>query len=186
MDLAVPCIFAAMVGFLSNLAIAECYGLIMVTFDTSDLPAGMTGRPVLRSAVERCRWQRTDFSCYPRVTAGFAITQSLKFIFGAIATGICGRAERRFGALKANAIVSAMLLGLTVLLTIVLWPFKPVKMIPTLDHPRGHLRREKTMWKPVIIGKPSGTKRKINILEAGKQSRWSEIRRRNRLDSGQG
>jgi hypothetical protein len=182
MYLAVPCIFAAMVGFLSNLAIAECYGLIMATFDTSDLQPGMTGRPARKSVVQRFRDQRTNFSCYPRVSAGFAITQSLKFIFGAVATGICGRVERRLGTLKATAIVAATLLGLTILLTGVLWRFEAIKMIPTLNNPKDNLTRKKTMWEPIILGKPSGTKRKISILEAGKQSRWSEIRRRNRLD----
>jgi hypothetical protein len=47
MDLAVPCIF---VGFLSNLAIAECYGLIMANFDTTDLQPGMTSRLALKAA----------------------------------------------------------------------------------------------------------------------------------------
>lgn len=40
MHLVVPSIFVAMVGFLSSLAIAECYGLIIMTFDTSDLHQG--------------------------------------------------------------------------------------------------------------------------------------------------
>jgi len=40
-----PIIFAALIGFLSALAIAECHGIIMETFDTSDLQPGMTGRP---------------------------------------------------------------------------------------------------------------------------------------------
>jgi hypothetical protein len=184
MKIVVPCIFAAIVGFLSNLVIAECYGLIMVTFDTSDLQPGMTGRPARKSVVERFRGQRTNFSCYPRVSAGFAIIQSLKFIFGAVATGVCGRVERRFGTLKATAIVAATLLGLTILLTLVLWRFKPVKMIPTVKNPGDNLTRQETTWEPVTLGKPSGTKRNISILEAGKQSRWSEIRKRNRLDHG--
>jgi hypothetical protein len=184
MYLVVPCIFAAMVGFLSNLAIAECYGLIMATFDTSDLQPGMTGQPARKSVVERFRGQRTNFSCYPRVSAGFAITQSLKFVFGAVATGVCGRVERRLGTLKATAIVASTLLGLTILLTAVLWRFKAVKMIPILKNPEGNLTRQKTTWEPVILGKPSGTKRKISILDAGKQSRWSEIRKRNRVDHG--
>lgn len=180
--IAVPCMFATMVGFFSNLAITECYGLIMTTFDTSDLQPGMTGRPARKSVVDQFQGQRTNFSCYPRVTAGFAITQSLKFVFGAIATGICGRVERRFGPVKATAGVAATLLALTAMLAIVLWRFKAMKIIPTLSNMEDNLRRQKTSWKPLILGNPSGTKRKISILEAGNQSRWSEIRKRNRLD----
>lgn len=36
-------------------------------------------------------------------------------------------------------------------------------------------------WKPVIIGNPSGRVRRANILELGRWSRWSEIRRLNEL-----
>ena len=184
MPLAVPCIFATIVGFLSNLAIAECYGLIMETFDTSDLQPGMTGRPARKSVAERLRSQRTNFSCYPRVSAGIAIVQSLKFIFAAVTTGICGRVERRLGTMKATAIVAGTLLSLTILLTVVLWRWRTVKMIPSLSTPADILKRQGTTWAPVILGKPSGTDRKISILEAGRQSRWSEIRRRNRVNPG--
>ena len=182
MSVGVPCLFAATVGFLSNLAIAECYGLIMETFDTSDLQPGMTGRPLRHPEDDKVRAQRTNFSCHPRVSAGMAITQSLEFIFGAVATGICGRVERHLGAMRASAIVAGVLLGLTLLLTIILWRSRTVKMIPDLTAP-SHDRRPRR-WKPVILGDPSGTTRKISILEAGRQSRWSEIRRRNRLNTG--
>lgn len=184
MPLAVPCVFAAIVGFLSNLAIAECYGLIMETFDTSDLQPGMTGRPARLSVAARLRPLRTNFSCYPRVSAGFAITQSLEFIFGAVATGICGRVERRMGTLRATAIIAGTLLSLTILLTAVIWRCKTVKMIPKLSTPDTPRKRRDTDWEPVVLGTPSGTDRKISILEAGRQSRWSEIRRRNRINTG--
>jgi hypothetical protein len=36
---------------------------------------------------------RTHSSCYPRVSVGFAVIQSLKFIFGAVAPEMCGQAE---------------------------------------------------------------------------------------------
>ncbi|OJD35353.1 polyamine transport protein [Diplodia corticola] len=36
-------------------------------------------------------------------------------------------------------------------------------------------------WKPVIIGNPSGRVRRVNVLELGRWSRWSEIRRLNGL-----
>ncbi|KIX92693.1 uncharacterized protein Z520_11545 [Fonsecaea multimorphosa CBS 102226] len=63
--IAVPCLFAAFVGFGSNLAIAECYAQMMLTFDTSDLQPGMTGRPVRTLVTGRTRELRTNFSCYP-------------------------------------------------------------------------------------------------------------------------
>jgi hypothetical protein len=37
-------------------------------------------------------------------------------------------------------------------------------------------------WKAVVIGNPSGKMRRMNILEMGKWSRWSEIRRLNKLE----
>lgn len=41
-------------------------------------------------------------------------------------------------------------------------------------------------WKPVVIGNPSGTTRRMSLLELGAMSRWTEIRRRNRLMGGYG
>jgi hypothetical protein len=40
---------------------------------------------------------------------------------------------------------------------------------------------EEEPWRPIIIGNPSGKTRRMSILELGHLSRWSEIRRRNRL-----
>jgi hypothetical protein len=177
---AVPTVIAGCVGFLSNLAIAECQGLIMETFDTSDLQPGMIGRPTRRTTA-REREQRTNFSCYPRVSAGFAVSQGLSFLFAAIATGVCGRVERRLGAMQATGVVAGILMGLTLLLTFVLFRFRVVRMIPDQTSTTVALDRCKGGWEPVVLGRPSGTTRKISILEAGSQTRWSEIRRRNRL-----
>jgi hypothetical protein len=129
-SVAVPCVFAGLVGFATILAMGECYALMMQTFDTSDLQPGMTGRPARRSVMGRYREQRTNFSCYPRVSAGMAVTQSLKFVFGAVSTGICGRVERRYGAMRAAGIVAGVLLFLTLLFTAVLFRWKSVQMIP--------------------------------------------------------
>lgn len=177
--IAVPCVFAGLIGFGSNLAIAECFALIMKTFDTSDLQAGMTGRPARNSITGRIREQRTNFSCYPRVSSGIAVTQFFMFVFGAVATGIGGRVERRFGAQESAGIVAGVLLVLTIALTAILYKWKSVQMLP------GGGQRTKSgatdAWEPVVLGVPSGLTRKINILEAGEYTRWSEMRRRNRL-----
>ncbi|KAJ9497821.1 hypothetical protein LTR99_007458 [Exophiala xenobiotica] len=178
---AVPCVFAGCVAWASALAIGECYALMMQTFDVSDLQPGMTGRPVRKSVVMRYREQRTNFSSYPRVSAGIAVTQSLKFVFGAVSVGICGRVERRYGAMQAALIVSGVLLTLILLLTAVLVRWKSVQMIPSR---RGHSDEEESAWEPVVLGHSNGLTRKISLLEAGDQSRWSEIRRRNRLTGG--
>ena len=180
LTIVLPCFFAAMVGFLSTLAIAECFGLIMETFDTSDLQPGMTGRPARRSVAAKYAHKRTNFSCYPRVSAGYAVTQTVMYIFAATATGVCGRVERRLGAMVATACVAAVLLFLTLLLTVVLMRVKTVKMIP--DRKPQTLPGKEDKWEPLILGNPSGTTRKISLLEAGRQTRWSEIRKRNRLD----
>ncbi|KIX92692.1 uncharacterized protein Z520_11544 [Fonsecaea multimorphosa CBS 102226] len=113
-----------------------------------------------------------------------AVTQSLKFVFGAVATGIGGRVERRYGGMQAAGIVAGVLLALTLLLAVVLFRRQSVQMIPVRqDH---GVAEEKEEWEPVILGEPSGLTRKINILEAGELSRWSEIRRRNRLTTRPG
>jgi len=184
MAVVTPCILAGTIGFFTNLAIAECYGLMLETFDTSDLQMGMTGRPMRKSVVERYKGQRTNFSCYPRVSAAMAITQAMKFTFAAVATGVTGRVERRLGAKLATLIVAAILLGLTLLLTTVLFRWRTVQMIPEARTGYDRLTRKATTWQPIILGRPSGTTRKISILEAGRQTRWSEIRRRNRLNTG--
>lgn len=178
---AVPCIFAGLVAYASNLATSECYSLIMLTFDTSDLQPGMTGRPARRSVIGRYQEQRTNFSSYPRVSAGLAVTQSLKFVFGAVATGIGGRVERRYGSMEAAGIVAGVLMALTLLLTVVLFRWKTVQMIPAHD---GRSDDAEDGWEPVILGNPSGLTRKINIFEAGEQTRWSQIRDRNHLTGG--
>ena len=180
LTIVLPCFFAAMVGFLSTLAIAECFGLIMETFDTSDLQPGMTGRPARRSVAAKYAHKRTNFSCYPRVSAGYAVTQTVMYIFAATATGVCGRVERRLGAMVATACVAAVLLFLTLLLTVVLMRVKTVKMIP--DRKPQKLPGKQDKWEPLILGNPGGTTRKISLLEAGRRTRWSEIRKRNRLD----
>ena len=176
----VPTIFAGLIGFLSNLAIAECTGIIMETYDTSDLQPGMTGRP-RNNLPEEIRRKRTNFSCFPRVTAAFAITQSCAFFIAAAATGAGGAIERRLGAQTATAVVAGILLVLTLLLIAVLTRIKEVQVIPTARYGTNVLSGPEDEWKPVIIGHPSGSTRRISLLELGKCSRWTEIRRRNKL-----
>ncbi|EXJ83666.1 hypothetical protein A1O1_07290 [Capronia coronata CBS 617.96] len=178
---AVPCLFAGLVGYASVLGIGECYALMMQTFDTSDLQPGMTGRPARQSVVQRYRQQRTNFSCYPRISAGIAVTQFLKFVFGAVSTGICGRLERRYGAMQAAGIVAGVLLVLTLLVVVVLVRWRKVQMTPS-SQDRDYEQHEG--WEPVVLGDPGSVARKISLLEAGDLTRWSEIRRRNRLEIG--
>lgn len=190
----IPTVFAGLIGFLSNLAIAECYGIIMETYDTSDLQPGMTGRP-RRVISDEMRQKTTNFSCFPRVTAAFAISQTFAYLIAAAATGCGGAIERRLGAQTATAVVAGVLLLLTVLLVGVLWRFREVQIIPTerfgtsanananANVPMSGVEEanEDREWKPIIIGNPSGTTRRMSLLEFGRLSRWSEIRRRNRL-----
>jgi hypothetical protein len=180
---ALPCIFAAVIGFLSNLAIAECNGIMMETFDTSDLQPGMTGRP-RRVVPEDVRRKRTNFSCFPRVTAAFMITQTGAYFISAAATGTGGRIERTIGAQAATGIVAFVLLVLTLLLIAVLTRWKVVQIVPTHRVGTRVLAEPGSGWMPVIIGNPSGTTRRLSILEMGAMTRWAEVRRRNRLFSG--
>lgn len=91
----------------------------METYDTSDLQPGMTGRP-RRVLPEEIKRKRTNFSCFPRVTAGFALTQSLAFIIAAGVTAWGGVVERHVGAQTATAVMAGVLLVLTLLLITVL------------------------------------------------------------------
>lgn len=175
-----PTVFAGLIGFLSNLAIAECNGIIMETYDTSDLQPGMTGRP-RHVLPEEIRKKTTNYSCYPRVTAAFAIIQTLAFLIAAAVTAWGGVIERSLGAQTATAVIAGVLLVLTFLLMGVLWRFKEVQIIPTERFGTNVLTGPENEWKPIIIGNPSGKTRRMSLLELGKQSRWSEIRRRNRL-----
>ncbi|MCJ1296072.1 hypothetical protein MMC34_007637 [Xylographa carneopallida] len=176
----VPTLFAAVIGFLSNLAIAECNGIIMETYDTSDLQPGMTGRP-RRILPEDVRRKRTNFSCFPRVTAAFAINQTIAFLIAAAATGTGGRVERSLGAQAATGVVAGVLLVLTLLLIAALTRVKTVQIVPTQRYGTNVLGGPEDEWKPVIIGNPSGTTRRLSLLEMGAMTRWSEIRKRNKL-----
>ncbi|KAK2069562.1 hypothetical protein P8C59_004127 [Phyllachora maydis] len=218
----VPTLFAAIVGNLSGLAISECNGLIMETFDTSDLQPGMTGRPRSASAKPS---KRTNYSSFPRVTAGFACCHTMGFLLAAVATGVGGIAQRNLGQRAATGVVASILFVLTVLLLAVLIRFKEVRIIPsskTVEMDKWtevrieNIRRRSTMaaqaggahhgpsgpgarggnatgaalphtmtdeeiWRPVIMGNPSNKTRRVNVLELGSMTRWTEIRRKNKL-----
>lgn len=186
----VPTIFCGLVGFLSNLAIAECVGLIMENFDTCDLQPGVNQKHRLQSMAETTRKRRTNYSSFPRICAGFFASQSLGFFLSAAATGVSGDITRAVGAQTATAIVAAILLGLTVLFIIILWRWKQVQVIPNSAFgskgQQGSIAwgavAEDPEWKPVIIGNPSGKMRRMNLLELGSLSRWTEIRRLNKLE----
>ncbi len=120
-----------MVGFLTNLAIAECVGLIMETFDTCDLQPGVNQRHRLQSMAETTRRRRTNYSSFPRICAGFFVAQGLGFVLSAAATGVSGDVTRAYGAQTATAICAAILLGLTVLFIGVLWRWRELQVIPT-------------------------------------------------------
>jgi hypothetical protein len=78
-----------------------------------------------------------------------------------------------------------------VLLTAVLWRFKRVPVLPagvfgTAEYvmkqtPSGNVRADVEDWTPVVVGNPSGKIRRMSVLEEGHLSRWTEIRKLNRL-----
>ncbi|OAL54100.1 MFS general substrate transporter [Pyrenochaeta sp. DS3sAY3a] len=192
----VPIVFAGAVGFLSILATAECYGLIMETFDTCDLQAGVNTRHRVESMAVEDRRRRTNYTSFPRVTAGIFASQILAFIGAGVATMVGGSMTRNLGAQASTGVTAGILLGLTILLTLVLWRFKEVQVIP--NHTFG-TRRDTAAWqdfkelekmgrgadwKAVVIGNPSGKMRKVSVLELGSLSRWTEIRKLNFLLKG--
>ncbi|KAM0212911.1 hypothetical protein ACHAQI_004431 [Fusarium lateritium] len=199
-----PAFFALCMGFLSCLAIAECNGLIMETFDTSDLTPGMVGRH--RDPLGQDQ-RRTNYSSFPRVTAGFAIIHSLSYILAAGSTALGGHVTRKLGQQVATSIVAGTLFMLTVLLLLVLIRFKNVLIIPrskseemekiTQARRRSTKRRasmpndprammeEDYAWRPAMTGNPVGKNRRMNVLEMGNLTRWQDIQRRNKLiDAG--
>ncbi|KAK1593294.1 major facilitator superfamily domain-containing protein [Colletotrichum navitas] len=198
-----PAIVAAAIGFLSCLAISECNGLIMETFDTSDLQPGMMGRLPGNSDVAR---RKKNYSAYPRVTAGFAVCHTLGFIFAAGATALGGMAQRNLGQRAATGVVAGILFFLTVMLLLALARFKEVVIIPESKAEemdkwtaarRQSIRRrdslpvgtvddkdviaEEEPWRPFIVGNPTSKTRRVNVLELGSMSRFTEIRKRNKL-----
>lgn len=184
----VPTIMSAVVGFLSCLAVAECIGLITETFDTCDLQPGVNSKHRLQSLESTTRRRRTNYSSYPRVAAGLFAAQGLGFFLAAGSTGVSGRLTRALGAQAAVGVVAGILLGLTLLLSLILWRWKTVQVIP--DHALGTLKGSKdwsaskdedAYWKPVVVGNPSGKHRRMNLLETGRWSRWTEIRKLNKL-----
>ena len=182
-----PIIFSGCIGFLSNLAIAECNGMVMEAFDTSDLQPGVNSKHRLQSMATVTKRRRTNYSSFPRVTAGIFCSQSIGFLLAAAATGIGGAMTRDVGAQISTGITASFLLFLTILLTMALWRYKSVQVIP--KHALGTrigtgewTEEMKDPWfKPVVIGNPSGKFRRMNLLELGTQSRWTEIRKLNRL-----
>ncbi|KAF4591739.1 MFS general substrate transporter [Ophiocordyceps camponoti-floridani] len=200
MHFSVPTLFAASVGFLSCLAIAECNGLVMETFDCSDLSSGMVGRQ--RDAAGRTQ-KRTNYSSFPRVTAGFAAIHGLAFVLAAGATALGGLVTRTLGQQLSTGLAAGILLLLTLLLLLVLIRFSEVQIIPqckaeAMDRlvevrRRSSTRRasmpddaraimeEEQAWQPCMIGNPTGKKRRMNVLELGGLTRWQEIRKKNRL-----
>ncbi|KAL3608290.1 hypothetical protein FPOAC2_03284 [Fusarium poae] len=200
----VPAFFALCMGFLSCLAISECNGLIMETFDTSDLSPGMIGHHRDLSGQDH---RRTNYSSFPRITAGFAVIHSLSYILAAGSTALGGHVTRKLGQQVATTVVAGILFLLTVLLLLVLIRFKNVLIIPrskseemekltqarrqsskrraTMPNDIRALIEEDHAWRPAMTGNPMGKNRRMNVLEMGNLTRWEDIRRRNRLiDSG--
>ncbi|CRK26439.1 hypothetical protein BN1708_004168 [Verticillium longisporum] len=199
----VPAIIAALIGFLSCLAISECNGFIMETFDTSDLQPGMIGHSREESATSK---KRTNYSSFPRVSAGLALCHTFAFVFAAGASTLGGLSLRNLGQRAATGVVAGILFVLTLLLLIGLIRFKEVQIIPACksfemdrwtEVRRKSLHRRASMpegtprtddavaedepWRPIVIGNPVAKTRRVNILELGPMTRWTEIRRKNKL-----
>jgi hypothetical protein len=103
---------------------------------------------------------------------------------------------RGLDAQTSTGVTAGVLLGLTVLLTLVLWRFKEVQVTPnyTFGTRRDTAAWEEFRemgkmgkgpdWKAVVIGNPSGKMRRMSLLELGSLSRWTEIRKLNMLLKG--
>jgi hypothetical protein len=157
----------------------------MEAFDTSDLQPGVNSKHRVASMDSVTRRQRTNYSSYPRVCAGIFAAQGLGFLLAAVATGVSGRVTRALGAQAATGVTVGILLGLTMLLSLVMWRFRSIQVIPNGafgSRGGGSIDAQTDQdWKAVVIGNPSGKMRRVNILEMGSLSRWTEIRKLNKL-----
>jgi hypothetical protein len=188
-------VFAGLLGFLTDLGVAECIGVIMETFDICDLQPGVNTKHRLQSMASAIQRRRTNYSCFPRVTAAFFAAQALSFFLSAAATGVSGRLVNAVGAQIAIAVVAAIVLGVTVLLLTVIWRWKEVQVIPSSISGTVAPFRSTTWdsnaaapasstpedWRAVVFGNPTGKMRRMNVLEMGSQTRWTEIRKLNML-----
>lgn len=182
-------LFAGMVGFLTDLGIGECVGIIMETFDISDLQPGVNTKHRLQSMSDNAKRRRTNYSAFPRVCAAFFAAQSLGFFLAAAATVAAGRVTNTYGTQTAIWIVAAILLVVTILLLAIMWRWKSVQVIPDYTGNRKDSKApdpnsDDPEWRPVIIGNPSGKMRRMNILEMGSWTRWTEMRKLNKLVRG--
>lgn len=100
--------------------------MMMEAWDCSDLQPGMTGR----STSSKDSHKRTNYSSFPRVTAGWNFIQGLEFIFAAGATALGGSVTRQLGQRAATGVVAGILFILTLLLLCTLIRFKRVQIIP--------------------------------------------------------
>ncbi|KAI9889350.1 MAG: hypothetical protein M1814_005593 [Vezdaea aestivalis] len=180
----VPTIFAGLIGFLSNMAIGECHGLIMETFDTSDLDPGTHSRQPQVESIDHAKDANTNYSSFPRVSAGLALTQSIGFIIAAITTAVGGTIERQIGTQTATGVVTALLLVLTILLFIVLWRDYHHPVVSYRHGRMAQRAKEVVGARSDVKGTPSERVRKMNILELGELSRWQEIRHLNGAKTG--
>lgn len=182
-------LFAGLVGLLTDLGIAECVGIIMETFDTCDLQPGVNTKHRLQSLSENVQRRRTNYSAFPRVCAGFFAAQSLGFFLAAAATVAAGRVTNTYGTQTSIWIVAVILLIVTLLFMAVIWRWKKVQVIPDFSGSRPDTKAQNPSaddpeWRPVFIGNPSGKMRRMNILETGEWTRWTEMRKLNKLIRG--
>ncbi|KAF2858242.1 hypothetical protein K470DRAFT_259989, partial [Piedraia hortae CBS 480.64] len=185
----VPILACGAVGFLTNLAVAEVVGIVMEAFDTSDLQPGVNSRHRVESLPTVVKRRRTNYSSFPRVCAGVFLAQGVGWCFAAAATAVSGTVTRAIGARKAVGITAGVLFFFTVLFAAVMVRFRRVRVVPDQAWGEEVFRRESLRndpqgemdWRPVVVGNPSGKERRVNLLEMGQWTRWSEIRRLNRL-----
>ncbi|KAI1178120.1 hypothetical protein F4777DRAFT_576425 [Nemania sp. FL0916] len=176
MHVVFPSIFAALIGFLSCLAISECNGMLMEAWDCSDLQPGMTGR----TTSSKDSHKRTNYSSFPRATAGWNFIQSLGFILAAVATAVGGVVTRRLGQRAAAGGVAGILLILSILLLGTLVRFKKVQIIPDctcseMDKWTKERRVSHHNWAAAVAAaKEKGTKELNNIPE-------EDIRKKNKF-----
>ncbi|KAG9232295.1 hypothetical protein BJ875DRAFT_443302 [Amylocarpus encephaloides] len=94
-------------GFLSNLTMPECHGILRETLDSLGPALGMAGR-ARGSSGDKAKGKSTNHSSFPRVASAFAITRSFGHLFSAISIGVGGSGTRQLGRQAATGVMAGV------------------------------------------------------------------------------
>lgn len=172
----IPTVLTGLVAFLTTAAMTECYGVITDTYDVPHLPTSGLGHRTGSQTADIAELERSSNSPTRRIGAAWAIVQASAFMLAAAGTAAGGMVKDRFGIQAAAGIAAGVSLVLTISLLAVLWPWKIVHIIPSAPLSVG-THGDEAERQAAVVDLPESRTRKMNLLELGPLSRWTEMRR---------